>query len=274
MLKPTILFLILCFCFSALAQQRRTEGFVQPYLTINTCTDKDCFDETIILGVKSIFNKEVIEKQSINNATVYIGVSFVVDKDGSIFTESVNITENRYNLKEPILKWLNSLSSINPVKNETGTPILEYYELFISLTIKDGVISLNRFKDAVEFSEKRSDEGEFLNVIYPGCEAYIDSNQNLKTCLSNNITVLVTKKLNFKKAVRGISGLGSFRTFVTFKIDVNGKFTNAKCFSQTKAMKKEALKSLKGIKKMTAGTFKGKDISVFFSVPITLRIEE
>jgi len=107
--------------------------------------------------------------------------------------------------------------------------------------------------------------------VYPGCKD--DTNEGLKHCMSQNISALVAKNFNIKKASKGLEA-GKHRVFVSFKIDNTGKVTTIKTRAPSPALEKEAARVIKKLPKMTPGQQKGKNVGVLYSLPITFEIED
>ena len=90
--------------------------------------------------------------------------------------------------------------------------------------------------------------------------------------MSQNISALVAKNFNIKKASKGLEA-GKHRVFVSFKIDNTG-ITTIKTRAPSPALEKEAARVIKKLPKMTPGQQKGKNVGVLYSLPITFEIED
>lgn len=107
--------------------------------------------------------------------------------------------------------------------------------------------------------------------IYPGCEKH-SSNSKRKTCMSDKITKLVSKKFNSE--IVGDLGLnGKQRIQVQFKIDKTGNVTNIKARAPHPGLEKEAIKVIKKIPHMIPGKQNDKNVDVIYSLPITLQVK-
>lgn len=273
-MKRILIALLFCIAtINTIAQNRAIEGFIQPYITVNSCGEKQCFTNAIISEIKEVLREDSLKVILENKNKILLGIRFIVDKDGSIFENSIDVSNPSEEIRNKIRERLINIKGINPVRNELGIAILESFELYTKLTLEDGEIVSESFKDSTEFNKVISREKKFIAPIYKGCNKYVDSNKNLRKCFSNNMKMVVRDNFNVKKATIGFDFSGTFRTFIIFKVNEQGKIIEAETFSQTKEMGTEALRSIKKHKKITPGTSDGKTVKVRYTIPITLRLD-
>ncbi len=105
--------------------------------------------------------------------------------------------------------------------------------------------------------------------VYPGCTG--DDNGVLKQCMSENVSAFVNQNFNIKKAAKGLLP-GTYKVFVSFKVDTKGKVTNIRSRAPTKKIEKEAIKVMKKLPRMIPGQQKGKNVGVLYSLPITFKL--
>lgn len=268
----TTLFLI-GISITSFAQTIYTKDFTQPYLTFRTCDESQCLEKQILNDVKKLMNEDSLLDMLSEKNSLFFGLRFIVNKDGSVFRNSIKVDNPSEEFADKLGNILASYIGINPVRNEVDTAILESFELYAELSLENGNIVYKKYKDATEFNENAPDKKEFISPIYKGCKKYSDSNRNLKKCFSNNMKLLINDNFNVERATANHSFIGTYRTFIVFAVNEAGKIVDTEAFSQTKEMGDEALNSIKNYKKITPGVLEGKAKNTSFVLPITLRLD-
>ena len=107
--------------------------------------------------------------------------------------------------------------------------------------------------------------------VYPGCTG---TKEEKKKCLQEQITKLVNK--NYRTELSQELGLtaGKKKVYVIFKIDKTGKITNIKARGPHARLEKEAIRVVELIPKMTPGKQRSIPVSVAYTLPITLLVQE
>lgn len=106
--------------------------------------------------------------------------------------------------------------------------------------------------------------------VYPGCEN-AGGNSGKKKCMSNKITEHINKKFNTN--IVGKLSKGKKRIMVTFKINKSGNVVNVKAKSEESILKKEAVRVVNTLPKMTPGQQKGKNVGVLYTLPILFQVQ-
>lgn len=107
--------------------------------------------------------------------------------------------------------------------------------------------------------------------VFPGCKG---NKEELRVCLSKEIGRIVRR--NFNPDIAQDIGLnyGEKKMYVTFVIDKNGMVSNIKTKAPHVSLKKEVIRVINKIPKITPGKFKGKDVGVKYSLPINYMVVE
>jgi len=105
---------------------------------------------------------------------------------------------------------------------------------------------------------------------YLGCSG---SNEEMKSCMSKEITVFVGE--NFNTKVDGYEKMsGKQRIWVLFKIDRSGMVTGVKARAAFPALEQEAIRVISSLPQMEPGMQEGKTVNVIYSLPIVFEISE
>ena len=108
--------------------------------------------------------------------------------------------------------------------------------------------------------------------IFPGCDS-LTTNEDRKTCMSNNISLFVNKNFNTKIGKEnGLTGMQ--RINVIFKIDNKGNIVDVRSRAPHPALEAEAVRVIKMLPKMLPGKQKGKVVTVPYSLPIIFQVQE
>jgi len=107
--------------------------------------------------------------------------------------------------------------------------------------------------------------------VYPGCTG---NKEEKKKCLQDEITKLVNK--NYRTDLSQELGLtfGKKKVYVMFKIDKTGKITSIKARGPHARLEKEAIRVVELIPQMTPGKQRSRPVSVSYTLPITLLVQE
>jgi len=274
-MKNIILFLFLTSTIYTFSQKKNNK-FKQPFPVFESCiksvTPNECFNSIMISkmipAIESDVKNYLKEKKC---EYIFVSVYFVIDQDGKPISESISTSKikNNPSIEIKLKKVISNLPKIYPRKNEYNNAILTYYHLTLSLGLdeNENIIVLEDTNEPKAFSENKN----FTAPIYPKCKS--TSNKELQKCFSNQMTKLIVKKYNYKKATKGFNKKGSFYTYILFKVDKKGEVNNYKVFAPNEKFKKEALRSLRKIKDLKPGTHNKKPVNVNFAIPIKLKLE-
>jgi beta-lactamase regulating signal transducer with metallopeptidase domain len=105
---------------------------------------------------------------------------------------------------------------------------------------------------------------------FQGCTG---TNTELKTCMSNKVSLFVQENFDVKLAKSlGLSGIQ--KIYVAFKIDKTGEATDIKARAPHPELSEEATRVISKLPKMSPGLQRGKPVNVLYSLPIVFQIAE
>ena len=107
--------------------------------------------------------------------------------------------------------------------------------------------------------------------VFPGCTG---NRAALSACLEQRIREHIAANFNADLAQDLGLAPGKMRIFVQFVIDKNGNIVSIKSRAPHKSLEKEAIRVVKSIPKMQAGTQRGKPVGVRYNLPIIFEIME
>ena len=107
--------------------------------------------------------------------------------------------------------------------------------------------------------------------VYPGCTG---NRAALSACLEQRIREHIAANFNADLAQDLGLAPGKMRIFVQFVIDKNGTIVSIRSRAPHKSLEKEAIRVVKSIPKMQAGTQRGKPVGVRYNLPIIFEIIE
>ncbi len=109
--------------------------------------------------------------------------------------------------------------------------------------------------------------------LYDGCDESMH-NEEKKKCMSDRLTTLVNE--NFDKSIANNPQIteGIVRINVTFKIDEEGNVIDVIANAAYPELEAEAIRVIKLIPKMKAGTQLGKPVIVPYTLPILFKVEK
>lgn len=109
--------------------------------------------------------------------------------------------------------------------------------------------------------------------IFPGCEKYKSSKEQLKKCMSEKIQKHVGRKFNTSLADRLGLDEGRKRITVMFTIDENGVVTDIQSRGPHPKLEKEAERVVKLLPKMEPGKQRKQNVKVKYTLPIVFTVQ-
>ena len=107
--------------------------------------------------------------------------------------------------------------------------------------------------------------------VYPGCDE-VFGNRERKKCINVAISRFIGK--NFKTSLASELGLyGKQRIILNFKIDKEGKVTDAKARARYPDLEKEAIRVINLLPQVKPGEQKGEPVVIPFSIPIVFMVQ-
>ena len=107
---------------------------------------------------------------------------------------------------------------------------------------------------------------------YPECEQ-LDSNEEKKKCMSDNVSKYVNKNFNLNLA-SDLKLYGVNRVFVSFRINKKGYVDNVKARAPHPQLEEEARRVIYNLPKMIPGEQDGETVGVLYSLPITFKVAQ
>ena len=135
------------------------------------------------------------------------------------------------------------------------------------------VVEMEEIEEVVE-EEKVEEDIPFAIIedppIFPGCKG---SKEEKKKCLQAKITAHVAK--NYNTNLSKDLGLteGKKKVYVIFKIDKEGKVTDARARGPHARLEKEAVRVVNLLPQLTPGKQRGIPVGVSYTLPITLHVQ-
>ena len=204
------------------------------------------------------------------------------DVDNSNGLGVVNMTEE---IKEdiPII-----IQQVLPPLPPTAPVIMEQIKVVEDdIKIEESIIESTEtdektavFKSNTEIVEVREKEEIVEDIpfvliedvpVFPGCKG---NNAELKKCFSNKIAAFFGK--NFDPALTRELGLspGKKKIYVVFKINNKGKIGTVNARAPHPLLEKEVTRIISSLPEMKPGRQRGMPVTVTYSLPITIMVEE
>lgn len=242
---------------------------------------------------KSYFNTLLSETFNVENITFinqFYKQSFIKKRIAMITkNRSKEIKQLKYLLIVPLLFGMLILSSFEktdtelenelPLKTDESS-IFEFSPLEKKLNIslensKDNEIKKGTqkidFKNIDTITANDVPFAKIENVpVFPGCEG---TEEELRICLQENITMHVNKNFNSKMTKSlGLSS-GVKRIFVMFSIDKEGNINEVKAKAPHQSLADEAIRVVNLLPQMIPGKHQGENVGVKYSLPIAFKVE-
>lgn len=136
------------------------------------------------------------------------------------------------------------------------------------------VVSNTEIVEVVEAEEIIEDIPFVLieNVpVFPGCTG---NNAELKKCFSDKVTEFFGKKFDPNLTQELGLAPGKKKIYVVFKINNKGKIANINARAPHPILQKEVVKIIGSLPDMKPGRQRGMPVTVSYSLPITIMVEE
>lgn len=192
----------------------------------------------------------------------------IEENDLYVFNEPVKVYEEE--VRKQLVKKI-PISFKEPIISE-DLIIEETLEIFTESPVTNSPISPGDVK-VVDVPEDIPIHVNFIEQvpIYPGCEKE-KSNDAKRKCMSDKISQLVQKQ--FDPNLAGELGLSGKQVINTqFKIDKTGHVIDIQTRATHPKLKEEAERVINKIPEMTPGKQQNKNVSVIYSLPIVLQVQ-
>ncbi len=173
---------------------------------------------------------------------------------------------------QPILENLEIVSDNKTIIEDIVFESTEASEID-TIIVRD-VIAVEDVKEIIIVEEVQEDVPFRIieNVpVFPGC---IGNRAELSMCLEENIRQHIAANFNSELAQELGLPVGKMLIFVQFTIVNDGTITNIRTRAPHKKLEKEAVRVIKTIPKMKAGSQRGRPVRVRYNLPIIFNIME
>lgn len=108
--------------------------------------------------------------------------------------------------------------------------------------------------------------------VFPGCEA-LKTNDELKDCMSNNISSFVISNFDLEIANKLEMPDGRVRINMQFKINTDGYVIDIMARAPHPELEQEAIRVISALPKFEPGKQRGERVNVMYSLPIVFQVE-
>jgi protein TonB len=200
--------------------------------------------------------------------------------------EYVVDTSRRNIQEEEIPETEQKVEEIKPEEAPPPPPVLEEIEVVedekdIVETVVESTETTQKEKiviqeiQEVEVEEEVIEDVPFSIIedvpVFPGCKG---SKEQLKSCFSEKVQKLISKKFDMDLAQELGLEPGKKRINVMFKIDKNGNVTDIRARAPHKRLESEAVRVIGLLPKMQPGKQRGRPVPVKYSLPITFIVQD
>nr|WP_321232333.1 M56 family metallopeptidase [uncultured Psychroserpens sp.] len=238
---------------------------------------KKCMSQNISKHVNVNFNIGIADSLKLVGRQ-RINVIFKIDKEG--YVTGVRARAPHPKLEEEAIRVVQTLPQFIPGKH-TGKTVIVPYSLPIVFQIQgksdtkpqQTPINNDRIKELKE-KFKDADEVPFVALdkapSSDGCKDFVSEKES-KSCFSGFISGYVNKNFNVDLASK-LGLVGKQRINVLFKVDKEGKVTNARARAPHPDLETEALRVINNLPQFTPGELNGKPVTVNYSLPILFQV--
>ncbi|MCG1035863.1 M56 family metallopeptidase [Polaribacter sargassicola] len=173
-------------------------------------------------------------------------------------------------LKTQNQELLDSLSSINKRLDATTKLVSS-----VKSNIDANDRSTSKLIEIVLENEEATSSGEDISFTeiekaptFPDCE------EGDKKCFSRSVQMHFGKNFNADLVQSLGLPFGKKRVFITFKIDKEGNVADVKARGPHKSIEEEVIRVISTLPKMIPGEQKGEKVSVKYSIPFTLYVDD
>jgi len=237
----------------------------------DTLNKEKCFNKSISSYIAKEFNMDLVNSLGLPNGKTRIVAQFIINEQGNTYDAKVRAPHKK------IIEHVKHIIYLMP-QMQSGEKNGEKVSVRYNLPI---VFEINNNKDS-RFSNNISsyEEVEIIEdvpfsvidevPVYPGCSG---NNEELKKCISKNITKHVSKNFNINLAQNLGLSAGKKRISVQFKIDNNGYISNVRARAPHPKLQEEAIRIIKMLPKMKAGKKDGNPVNVRYNLPIIFNVQ-
>lgn len=231
-----------------------------------------CLENCIMLFICYEINNDLSlfklnKKQENLNATIGF------DDDGSLILEDYDISNLTLlsSVKRVVFFTSKEAEKIkNSSQNLIGQKI--QIDLTFSNSTSENVIAKDKFgKTFYEFKAIKKTDDTIVPPIFPGCK--FKDIEKRKKCMSTKIDKFIKKNYN-SSIINDIENLeGLIIIEVSFIVNTQGKVSKVSAKGPHLLLEKEAIRVLNSLPKMIPGQVNGKDVNLFYTLPIYLNVE-
>ncbi len=269
-----LLFLILSLTlFSQTSESNKNRASLESCSLLENSNRTDCYIETLHRILFDEISKKYTNFELPNNSELKTEMEITLTKNG-VFKVDIPKSANP-KIDASILNKFVSFEKIFPVEDKNGnSEEIKFSTIFIINVDTEGKIGLGLKKQLIGgFEEEQNLPFDIIEKVpvFPGCTG--NTNEELRNCLSKNITNHVIKEFKFSIVKKLDLPKGLTRIYVNFKIDKKGKVIDVVAKADHERLEKEAIRVLNKVPRMEPGEQKGKPVGVLYSLPIALQVE-
>ncbi len=295
-MRLTILCFVLLFGFSHLNAQK---------LNLNVCNESsevDLRDKCLKYSLDNLFVKKLIElkKEMKDGLDSQIEVSFDVEVSRVGLISLRNFESNNQEVYEAFNQILYSITPLSSYKHKNklvsstlsfdySVRVLENSNFEILQNNTRIYSNLRPFdkKEKIDFpefineavnstSKEKEVDAPFAVVenvpVFPGCEI-LQTNSELKDCMSNNISSFVISNFDLELANKLELPDGRVRINMQFKINTDGYVVEIMARAPHPKLEQEAIRVINALPKFEPGKQRGERVNVMYSLPIVFQVE-
>ncbi len=270
----TLLFLFLSLAlFSQTSESNKNRASLERCSLLENSNRTDCYIETLQRILFDEISKKYTNFELPNNSKLKTEMEITLTKSGIFKVDIIKSADPK--IDASIVNKFASFENIFPVEDKKGNSVeIKFSTIFIINVDAEGKIGLGLKKQQIEgFEEEQNLPFDIIEKVpvFPGCNG--NTNEELRNCLSKNITNHVIKEFNFSIVKKLDLPKGLTRIYVNFKIDKRGKVIDVVAKADHERLEKEAIRVLNKVPRMEPGEQKGKPVGVLYSLPIVLQVE-
>ena len=193
------------------------------------------------------------------------------------FPVKVYTVEKEIPKSEPIAKVVKARPKVQTItevvkiiKNTTPVIDMPVKTIATTVTTPETPAKSKELDPPIDTNKTRNlHQVEFV-PIFPGCES-LSTNEEKKACMNSKINAFINKKFRSDR----FSGLAKNKThniYVQFTINKNGDVEEVVASAPNTDMKKEGIRALSKLPKMTPGKMGTQNVPVSYMVPIAFKV--
>ncbi len=271
---------------------------------------KACFSEGVVKHFVANFDANLPNQLGLSSGKKRVFIGFKIDKEGNVV--NIQCRAPHPKIKNEVVRIMKSLPKMIPGEHQGKKVVVKYVIPFTiiignqddgdeiiyenqdnqdiskeeaSFIVKESIETINKkLRNGSSYVdrnivtetvyEETSTEVSFMLIekvpVFPGCTG---TNLEKKKCFSKEIQKHFGTNFNGNLPSQLGLAAGKKRVFIGFKIDKEGNVVNIQCRAPHPAIKKEVVRIMENLPKMTPGEQRGKKVDVRYSIPFVIIVE-